>query len=74
MGSTVDAYIESSRERFLEELREFLSIPSVSTLPEHKPDIERACAFVAQRLREAAQRDKAGKALDQHRIETGDDR
>jgi len=53
MSSTVDAYIESDHERFLEELKEFLSIPSVSTLPEHKPDIERACGFVAERLREA---------------------
>jgi len=53
MDSTVDNYIENNRERFLEELKAFLSIPSVSTLPEHKPDIERACAFVAQRLRDA---------------------
>ena len=53
MSSTVDSYIESSRGRFLEELQEFLSIPSVSTLPEHKPDVERACEFVAERLREA---------------------
>ena len=53
MGSTVDAYIESYRDRFLNELKTFLAIPSVSTLAEHKPDIERACAFVEDRLRAA---------------------
>ena len=53
MSSAVDGYIESYHARFLDELKQFLSIPSVSTLPEHKPDIERACAFVVERLREA---------------------
>ncbi|OFW11065.1 MAG: peptidase M20 [Acidobacteria bacterium RIFCSPLOWO2_02_FULL_59_13] len=53
MGSPLDAYIESNQARFLEELRSFLSIPSVSTLPQHRPDIDRASDFVAQRLKEA---------------------
>ena len=53
MSLTVDAYIDSSRERFLEELKAFLSIPSVSTLAEHQPDVERACGFVVERLRAA---------------------
>jgi len=34
----------------LDELKDFLRIPSVSTLPEHKPDIERAARFVADSL------------------------
>jgi acetylornithine deacetylase/succinyl-diaminopimelate desuccinylase-like protein len=53
MSSTIEAYIESSRNRFLDELKTFLAIPSVSTLPQHKPDIERANDFVAERLRAA---------------------
>ncbi|OFV96205.1 MAG: peptidase M20 [Acidobacteria bacterium RIFCSPLOWO2_02_FULL_61_28] len=53
MASSVDTYIESHQDRFLEELKSFLAIPSVSTLPQHKPDIERASAFVAERLRAA---------------------
>jgi len=44
-------YVRSNRERFLEELKTFLRIPSVSTLPEHKPDIQRAAEFVAAELR-----------------------
>ena len=39
-------YIESRREENLNDLKEFLRIPSVSTKTEHKPDIERAAAMV----------------------------
>jgi len=46
-------YIESRREDNLDELKDFLRIPSVSTKSEHKPDIERAAQWVADRLREA---------------------
>jgi acetylornithine deacetylase/succinyl-diaminopimelate desuccinylase-like protein len=53
MASLVDAYIESNQDRLLGELQDFLRIPSVSTLPQHRPDIERACDFVAAKLRAA---------------------
>ncbi|HKS67430.1 MAG TPA: dipeptidase [Candidatus Acidoferrales bacterium] len=46
-------YIESRREEHLNELKEFLRIPSVSTKSEHKPDIEKAARWVAERLRAA---------------------
>jgi acetylornithine deacetylase/succinyl-diaminopimelate desuccinylase-like protein len=46
-------YIESHRSENLSELKEFLRIPSVSTKSEHKPDIERAAQWVADRLRDA---------------------
>src|ERR1700675_845274 len=45
--------IESRREEHLNELKEFLRIPSVSTKSEHKPDIERAARWVADKLRGA---------------------
>lgn len=44
-------YIESKREDHLNELKEFLRIPSVSTKSEHKADIERAARWVAEKLR-----------------------
>ncbi|MCH8165766.1 MAG: dipeptidase [Planctomycetes bacterium] len=53
MSTPIDAYIEKNQGRFLEELKDFLSIPSISTLPEHRPDIERASEFVAEKLRGA---------------------
>ena len=46
-------YIESRRELNLNELKDFLRIPSVSTKSEHKPDINRAAQWVADRLRGA---------------------
>jgi acetylornithine deacetylase/succinyl-diaminopimelate desuccinylase-like protein len=44
-------YIESRRDANLAELVEFLRIPSISTKSEHKPDVERAARWVAQKLR-----------------------
>ena len=46
-------YIESHRDAHLNELYEFLRIPSVSTKSEHKADIERAAKWVADKLRAA---------------------
>jgi acetylornithine deacetylase/succinyl-diaminopimelate desuccinylase-like protein len=46
-------YIDAHRESNLEELTEFLRIPSVSTKTENKPDIERAADWVAEKLRDA---------------------
>src|SRR3984885_4368264 len=46
-------YIESKREEHLNELKELLRIPSVSTKSEHKPDIENAARWVADKLRAA---------------------
>ncbi len=46
-------FIEGRREQHLAELCEFLRIPSISAKSEHKPDIERACRWVADHLRSA---------------------
>src|SRR5580698_10166946 len=43
-------HIEAKREEHLNELKEFLRIPSVSTKSEHKPDIEKAAECVAEKL------------------------
>lgn len=53
MSQSVDAFVSGSQDRLLEELKTFLRIPSISTLPEHKGDVERAAAFVADALRSA---------------------
>jgi len=46
-------YVDSKQEEHLNELKELLRIPSVSTKSEHKADIERAARWVAEKLRAA---------------------
>lgn len=43
-------YAHQNRARFLDELKELLSIPSISTLPDHRPDMERAARWLTDRL------------------------
>ena len=45
-------YLENNRERFTEELFEFLRIPSVSARSEHKGDTRRAAEWLEARMRE----------------------
>jgi acetylornithine deacetylase/succinyl-diaminopimelate desuccinylase-like protein len=45
--------LASFKKQALEELLEWLRIPSISTLPEHKPDMERAAEYVERALRAA---------------------
>ena len=40
---SVKKYIESNKDRFIEELFSLIRIPSISAKHEHKPDME-ACA------------------------------
>ncbi len=46
-------HLEADRAPAVERLLDFLRIPSVSTQPAHKPDIQRAAAWVAQALQKA---------------------
>jgi acetylornithine deacetylase/succinyl-diaminopimelate desuccinylase-like protein len=51
VSQATDAFIDKNRIRLLDELKEFLRIPSVSTLPEHAADVQRAARFVADSLK-----------------------
>jgi acetylornithine deacetylase/succinyl-diaminopimelate desuccinylase-like protein len=44
------AYVDSHHDAFLEDLKDLLRIPSISTLPEHRDDIHRAAQYVADQL------------------------
>jgi len=46
-------YFQQNHDRYLEELKQYLRIPSISTLPEHQPDIRRAAEFTRQALADA---------------------
>jgi len=45
-------FLNANYERFLEELKDFLRIPSVSTTEEHKADVQAAAEWVAAHLRQ----------------------
>src|SRR5271165_4408258 len=53
MSHLSDIFVSEHRERLLEELKEFIRIPSIITLPEHQADVERAALFVAKALEDA---------------------
>lgn len=44
-------YVRANQEKFLSELKEFSAIPSISTLDENKPDMQRAAEWVANQLK-----------------------
>ena len=44
-------YVRSNSERFLNELKDLVAIPSISTLDENKSDVQRAAEWVAGQLR-----------------------
>jgi len=51
MSSAAITYARENQKRFLEELKDLLRIPSVSTAEEHKPDILKAADMVASDLK-----------------------
>jgi acetylornithine deacetylase/succinyl-diaminopimelate desuccinylase-like protein len=53
MSQATNQYIRDHADRFLEELKAFIRIPSISTLPEHAGDVARAAEFVAEALKVA---------------------
>jgi acetylornithine deacetylase/succinyl-diaminopimelate desuccinylase-like protein len=50
MNQVID-FINANRDRYVEELKRFLAIPSVSALPEHAPDVRRCAEWVADEMR-----------------------
>jgi acetylornithine deacetylase/succinyl-diaminopimelate desuccinylase-like protein len=52
MSTALFDYYEANKEKHLDGLLQLLKIPSISTLVEHKPDIQRAAEFLASDFRE----------------------
>ncbi|MHB8852364.1 MAG: dipeptidase [Ignavibacteriaceae bacterium] len=46
-------YIENNQQNYIEELKEFLKIPSISTSIENKSEVNRCADFVASKLKDA---------------------
>ena len=48
-----ESYLKDHAARFVDELSDFLRIPSISTLPDNADDVRRAATWVSDRLRAA---------------------
>src|SRR6187402_1904364 len=50
MNNVID-FINTNRDRYVDELKEYLAIPSISALPQHAPDVRRCAEWTADELR-----------------------
>jgi acetylornithine deacetylase/succinyl-diaminopimelate desuccinylase-like protein len=51
MNQATLQYLRAHRETFLDELKIFLAMPTISTLSEHRADVQRGAEWVAENLR-----------------------
>ena len=52
MNQVID-FINVNRDRYIDELKQYLAIPSISALPQHAADVRRAAEWTAEALRTA---------------------
>jgi acetylornithine deacetylase/succinyl-diaminopimelate desuccinylase-like protein len=52
-AKAAEEYLSARRSTSVDELVDFLRIPSISSLPEHEDDVGRATEWAAERLRSA---------------------
>jgi len=72
VSQATDLFVEQNKSRLLDELKTFLRIPSVSTLPEHVPDVRRAAQFVADSMKTAGLENIEVIATAKHPLVYGD--
>jgi len=49
--ASYEKYIDDNNDAHLKEYMEIISIPSISSIPDHKPDVAKAAAWIADKLR-----------------------
>jgi acetylornithine deacetylase/succinyl-diaminopimelate desuccinylase-like protein len=50
MNNVID-FINTNRDKYVEELKAYLAIPSISALPQHAPDVKRCAEWTADEMR-----------------------
>ena len=50
MNNIID-FINTNRDRYVEELKAYLAIPSISALPQHQQDVRRCAEWTAEEMR-----------------------
>ncbi|MEI8135041.1 MAG: dipeptidase [bacterium] len=66
------AFIDANKSRYEEELKEFLRIPSISTSPEHKPEMMRCAEWVAAEMKRIGLNNVAIMPTSGHPVVYGD--
>ena len=49
--TSYEKYIDDNNDAHLKEFMELVSIPSISSIPSHKPDVEKAAAWIVNKLK-----------------------
>ncbi len=70
--SNWESYLADNQDRFLEELKDFLRIPSISSLPEHANDVLDAGKWVTKRMASAGIENIEILPTDGHPVVYGD--
>jgi acetylornithine deacetylase/succinyl-diaminopimelate desuccinylase-like protein len=50
MNNVID-FINTNRDRYVDELKDYLAIPSISALPQHQADVRRCAEWTAEQMR-----------------------
>lgn len=69
---TLQNYVNENYTRFVEELKDYMQIPSVSTSEEHKKDMQKCAEFVEEKLHEAGIKETKIFKTDKHPIVYGE--
>ena len=70
--TTWNEYLTKNYDRFLEELLDFIRIPSISAMPEYAADVQRAAEWVANRLTAAGAENVSVMPTGGHPVVYGD--
>lgn len=70
--NVLDGYFTEHREQHLEELKQFLSIPSISSLSEHKKDMKDCASYLGNLMKEAGLEHITINETAGHPVVTGD--
>src|SRR6187399_2278426 len=71
MNNVID-FINTHRDRYVEELKTYLAIPSISALPQHKEDVRRCAEWTADEMRRIGLENVSLKETPGHPIVYGD--
>lgn len=72
MHDSIKNYLSEKRSAHLEELFDLLSIPSISSLPEHKEDVEKSARWMANSLSEIGMENVEVFSTDGHPVVYGE--